>query len=432
MPSEGPSAANLIIAAAAPAFIVLILAEVAFGLWRRRNTYRANDAVSSISLGITSQLIGVFTASIGLAAYSVAFTHLSLFTLPLEAWWAWVLTFVLYDLCYYWLHRMSHEVNFLWATHVVHHSSEEYNLSTALRQPSTGFLGGWAFYLPLAVLGAPPLMMTVCGTFNLLYQFWIHTRQIDRMGRFDRWFASPSNHRVHHGQNDHCLDRNYGGVFMVWDHLFGTFQEERSDEPIRYGIRGALQSWNPVWGNLHVFSALWRDTWLADTWKDRVGVWFRGPAWRPAAAERVAPKAPYDPHHFEPFNPQLPRGRAAYAVLQLALVLPPAVHFLLAQSTASRLEALAYAAVLIATMVSVGGVLEGRRSADRFELLRLGLLLVVPQVLGRWFLGVPLEDLTRLSILLPVLGSATWFVWLLSARPLPANAASTPISVARG
>src|SRR5690606_4080407 len=208
---------------------------------------------------------------------------------------------------------------------------------TALRQPATGFIAGWMFYLPLAVLGVPPLMLAVTGTLNLLYQFWIHTRQIGRMGRFDRWFASPSNHRVHHGQNDHCLDKNYGGVFMAWDHLFGTFQEERDDEEIRYGIRGALGSWNPVWGNLHVFTALWRDMRLADSWKDKLGVWFRGPAWRPEAAKRLAPKPDYDPHRFEPFAPPAPAARQAYAVAQLGLVLIPAVHSLLHQARASRL-----------------------------------------------------------------------------------------------
>jgi len=431
MVSEGPSAAELIIAGAVPAFVLLILAELVVGVLRRRNTYRANDAVSSLSLGITSQLLGVFTAVVGLTGYTFAYERISLVALPSGAWWAWALAFVAYDFCYYWQHRKSHEVNLLWATHVVHHSSEEYNLTTALRQPSTSFLFGWLFYLPLAVLGVPPLMFAVTATLNLLYQFWIHTRQIGRLGRFDRWFASPSNHRVHHGQNDHCLDRNYGGVFMAWDHLFGTFQAERDDEEIRYGIRGALGSWNPVWANLHLFAALCRDTMLADTWKDRLGVWFRGPAWRPEAAIRLAPKSPYDPDHFEPFDPPAGGGRRAYAVLQLGLVLLPAVHFLLFQASASRVEALGYAAVLVASMCSIAGILEGRRLFERLELVRLALLALVPQLLGTWFLGVTLEGIARLLFLLPVLTSAGWLTWILAARASD-RVERAPVTASRG
>jgi alkylglycerol monooxygenase len=143
------------------------------------------------------------------------------------AWPGWLLALVLYDFCYYWLHRMGHEVAVLWAAHVVHHQSQDYNLSTALRQTSSGALLGWVFYLPMALAGVPPLVFGTVALVDLLYQFWVHTEQVGKLGWFDRWFCSPSNHRVHHAVNDGYLDKNYGGILILWDRLFGTFQRRR-------------------------------------------------------------------------------------------------------------------------------------------------------------------------------------------------------------
>ena len=162
---------------------------------------------------------------------------------------------LLYDFLYYWLHRAGHEVNILWAAHVVHHQSEDYNLSTALRQTSTGGLLGWIFYLPMALLGFPVSVFVGVALIDLLYQFWVHTEQIGKLGWFDRVFCSPSNHRAHHAVNDRYLDRNYGGILILWDRLFGTFVEEDDrDRPI-YGTRSPLRSFNPLWANAEVYWA---------------------------------------------------------------------------------------------------------------------------------------------------------------------------------
>ena len=399
---------ELIIAAAAPGFVVLILAELCVGWFRGRNTYRINDAVSSISLGVMSQITGVFTAAVGLGVYALAWEYVALIRLPADAWWTWALALVGYDLCYYGFHRLSHEVNVLWAAHVVHHSSEEYNLSTALRQTSTGFLLGWVFYWPLAVIGIPPLVMGIAGMVNLLYQYWIHTRQIGRLGWFDRWFASPSNHRVHHGQNDYCLDRNFGGMFMVWDRLFGTFVDERPDEEILYGIRTPLRSWNPLWANLHFYADLWRDFRLADTWGDRLKVWFATPAWRPEAAARKAPKPPFDPSRFQKFEPRVPRGLLLYALLQFALSFPLAVHFLVVQANAPLTVSASYAAVLMGTLFCVAGLLEGRVGFIWLEYTRLALLSMGVVVTGGWFGGLSLEGTELAWIVVPTATSALW------------------------
>ena len=236
-----------IIVIATPVFLLLIGIEFLVGLRRGRNTYRLNDALNSIGLGILSQVAGVFSKLMTLGIYSVVFARFSFWQLPADAPWVWLAALVLYDLCYYALHRAGHRCALFWAAHVVHHQSEDYNLSTALRQTSSGWLAGWLFYLPMALLGFPPLVFAVVALIDLLYQFWVHTQQIGKLGWFDRWFCSPSNHRVHHAVNDRYVDKNYGGILIVWDRLFGTFEEEDDAEPCVYGTRSPLRSWNPLW-----------------------------------------------------------------------------------------------------------------------------------------------------------------------------------------
>jgi hypothetical protein len=189
---------------------------------------------------------------------------------------------LLYDLCYYWLHRAGHEVAIFWAAHVVHHQSQEYNLSTALRQTASGGLLGWIFYLPLALLGVPPLLFGIVALVDLLYQFWVHTEHVGKLGWFDRVFCSPSNHRVHHAVNEGYVDRNYGGILVVWDRMFGTFQEEH--EPCVYGTRAPLNSWDPLWANLEVYAGLAATAWRTPRWRDKLALWFKPPGWEPAGA----------------------------------------------------------------------------------------------------------------------------------------------------
>jgi alkylglycerol monooxygenase len=196
---------------------------------------------------------------------------------------------VFYDFCYYWLHRAGHEVALFWAAHVVHHQSQDYNLSTALRQTSSGALLGWVFYLPMAVAGVPPLVFGVVALVDLLYQFWVHTEQVGKLGWFDRWFCSPSNHRVHHAVNDRYVDRNYGGILIVWDRLFGSFQEE--DEKCVYGTRKPLPAGTRCGPMPRCTRLLARDSWHTRRWADKLRVWFKPPGWRPAdvAARFPAP-----------------------------------------------------------------------------------------------------------------------------------------------
>ena len=268
-----------IVALAVPGFVVLVLLEMVLARFRGRTRYEARDTLTSLALGTGSTVAGALTAGLVFAAASWVWQY-RLFDIS-YAWYWFVLAFVIDDLAYYAFHRSAHRVRWFWASHIIHHSSQHYNLSTALRQTWTGFLSlGFAFRLPLALIGFPPAMLLFVGGLNLIYQFWIHTEAI---GRMPRWFEAvmntPSHHRVHHATNPRYLDRNYAGVFIVWDRLFGTFEPERADDRPRYGIVHNLGSFNVVWAACHEWVGMARDVWSAPTMRARLGYMFGEPGW---------------------------------------------------------------------------------------------------------------------------------------------------------
>jgi len=356
---------------AVPFFFLLIGLELLADRWRGMHTYRLADAINSLSAGVLSQATGLLTKVLGLLTYAFAWEHLALFDLSDSSLWVWLFAFVLYDFCYYWNHRLGHERNVLWAAHAVHHQSEDYNLSTALRQTSTGFIFGWIFYLPMAVLGVPPLVFLTVAALNLLYQFWVHTRHIPKLGWFEWLFITPSNHRVHHAQNPVYMDRNYGGVFIVWDRIFGTFQEELDEEPVIFGVTVPLASWNPLWANLQVYAGLWNDARRASSWWDKLRIWFMPTGWRPADVAARYPQAKADLSQFRKFEVPLARAAQLYALLQFICYLLTGVWLL------ARGDALSTGAVLLACLwialglCSIGMWLENRRHAWQLECLRL-------------------------------------------------------------
>jgi sterol desaturase/sphingolipid hydroxylase (fatty acid hydroxylase superfamily) len=353
-----------IIVLATPVFLALIALEWAVGVARGRNTYRLHDALTSIGLGMLSQVAGVLTRLFTLGVYALAFEHVALFELDPRSPWVWLGALVLYDFLYYWHHRAGHRVALFWAAHVVHHQSEDYNLSTALRQTATGWLAGWVFYLPMAVLGVPPLVFGAVALIDLLYQYWVHTQQVGRLGGFDRWFCSPSNHRVHHAVNDRYLDRNYGGILILWDRLFGTFQEERDDERIVYGTRAPLRSFDPLWANLEVYAALARDSWHARSWADKLRVWWKPPGWRPADVAARFPKPPFDIARVERYDPPLTRGRAAAAAALFLALLAGTALWLWNAHELSAPALLGAATAILLGLHGVGRICGGgRRSA---------------------------------------------------------------------
>ena len=255
--------------------------------------------------------------------YVLVFTHASLWQLPADAWWVWVVGLVFYDFCYYWHHRFGHTVALFWAAHVVHHQSEDYNLSTALRQTGSGWVGGWLFYLPMAVLGFPPLVFGVVALIDLLYQYWVHTQQIGKLGWFDRWFCAPSNHRVHHAVNDKYLDKNYGGIFIVWDRLFGSFIEEddRGEAQSSTAPAARCAAGTRCGPTCSTTPTCCKDSWHAASWADKLRVWFKHPGWRPADVAARFPKPEFDITRVERYDPPMsPAAQWAAAGLFVALL----------------------------------------------------------------------------------------------------------------
>ncbi len=412
---------------ATPVFFALIALELLVAHRRGRRAYAGNDAVSSIGLGVISQIVGVFGKLLTFGIYAWCVQHLALFALPPHSVWVWALALLLYDFCYYWLHRCGHRVNILWAAHVVHHQSEHYNLSTALRQTGSGVLLGWLFYLPLALLGVPLDVFVMVALVDLLYQFWVHTEQIGRLGWFDRVFCSPSNHRAHHAVNERYLDRNYGGILIVWDRLFGTFVEECDDEPPVYGTRSPLRSWNPLWANAEVYWSTAVDAWHARRWRDKLLIWLQPPGWRPADVAARYPK-PAFVMSGERFDPPLSRALTVYVLLQFALLLAMATQFLGLAATARLPTLLAYAAYLVAGLCVLGALMEGRRWAPWAEALRLLATALLPLLTGQWFGDSRLDGHIALAIAALFGLSALALPWVVGQRPRGAEADLTSVA----
>lgn len=400
-----------IITWATPVFFVLIAAELLVARWRQRDAYASSDAINSIGLGVISQIVGVFSKLLTFGIYAWFAERVALFTLPESSVWVWAGALLLYDFCYYWLHRCGHRINILWAAHVVHHQSERYNLSTALRQTGSGVLLSWLFYLPMAVLGVPLKVFVVVALIDLLYQFWVHTEQIGRLGWFDRVFCSPSNHRAHHAVNERYLDRNYGGILIIWDRLFGTFVEEDDADPPVYGTRSPLRSWNPLWANAQVYWYTAVDAWRARRWRDKLLVWIKPPGWRPADVAQRFPAAEFVMPDTR-FDPPLTVALKVYVLVQFALLLGMATQFLALASQAGLLPLLLYAAYLVMGLSVLGGVMESRPWARWAEAIRVLGTALVPAITGRWF-GAGASDSTMVLMISVTFGlSALTLPWL--------------------
>jgi sterol desaturase/sphingolipid hydroxylase (fatty acid hydroxylase superfamily) len=353
------------VALAIPAFFVLIGLEALGARALGRPPIRFNDALTDLSCGILNQLLVALLKGVLLVPYVAIYEGWRLFDLG-SGPAVHVFTFLAVDLLYYCWHRWTHETGLGWASHVVHHQSEDYHLSVALRQSLTSPLTSWPFDLPLALLGVPLPVLLVHKAFNLLYQFWIHTELVPRLGLVEGVLNTPSHHRVHHAINTPYLDKNYAGVLIVWDRLFGTFTPE--GEPCRYGTLKPLNSFDPLWANVDV---LWQ--WTKDFaragWADRLRLLYRGPAFRPEGAAPL-PTTRLDAPRYDP---PLSRGLRAWLALQFV---PVALGLLalLVWGPAWPWPARALAAALLALgPVAWGALVERRRFAPALEGLRLAL-----------------------------------------------------------
>ncbi len=404
-----------LIALAVPFFLLAIIIEL-FVDWRRRTGfYRSNDAISSISAGMLGTTLGYFTKILPLLGWGFVIQKLAFFEMPL-VWFdtsvrgigLWLLAAIAVDFFYYWFHRCSHEISILWASHAVHHQSEDYNLSTALRQTSTGFLFGWIFYVPLFIVGFPLEVILIVKAVNLIYQFWVHTQHIRHLGPLEAVLMTPSHHRVHHGQNERYIDKNYGGILITWDRLFGTFEPESEDDPVIYGVRKPLANWNPFWANLQVYDYLMFDARKTRRWRDKIGIWFRRTGWRPDDVEAEYPKSKTDLSHFRKFDPPTSSGTKRYVVAQFGVAIAVMLWLGVLFASEGAAAALVPCIFVWSLLLSLGLLNEARARARLFEFLRV--LIVVPALLAVWYFsgrGASVTGMILVSLYAAI--SAAWF-----------------------
>jgi len=357
-----------LIALAIPAFFLFIGLELFLARRRGTSVYRLGDALADLGCGIGQRAVLVLAATAVLGLYALVYAKARLFTFAPRSLWPWVIAIVGVELGYYWWHRLSHEVNLLWAVHVVHHQSEDYNLAVALRQAILSPLTVLPFYLPLAVLGVPVLHFAVVEALVTLYQFWIHTELVGRIGPLEALLNTPSHHRVHHAVNPQYLDKNYAGTFIVWDRLFGSFAPER--ERCIYGVSHPLQSFNPAWAQLQPWVALVREVARAPSPGAALRFVFASPGYRPdwvgpTGELRGLPGASETKYDVRPG-----RTRTRYVFVNFVLLIVGAFSLVMWGGELPIPLRLTCVGLILLSLTTLGGLLEVRRWASPLEAAR--------------------------------------------------------------
>ncbi|KAJ7985399.1 hypothetical protein DPEC_G00351650 [Dallia pectoralis] len=386
---------------ATPFFIGLMVVELAVSLLKDGvPAVHVGDFVTSISSGIFSRLPSLFARSMELTSYIYVWNNFRLLELPWDSAWTWWLAFLGVDFGYYWVHRLAHELNLLWAAHQVHHSSEYYNLSTALRQSATQQFSSWVFYLPMA-LAVPPSVFAVHIQLNLLYQFWIHTEVIKDLGPLEWVLNTPSHHRVHHGRNEYCIDKNYGGVLIIWDRLFGTFAPEGFK--VVYGLVHPINTFDIIYVQLHYYKYLWESFNGYPSIFNKFAVLWKGPSWepgKPRLGDHLT--VPQITGEELPFYPSWPLVQQVYVCLH-GLMLLWCYHDV-SESTQvlPQLTVLVMIGYILFTLTSFGFIIDQRATASIWELLRCVLTLVLLRcgymTVPKLLVG-PIEAFVSLSLL---------------------------------
>ncbi|KYG72747.1 sterol desaturase [Roseivirga echinicomitans] len=401
---------------AIPVYFLLIGIELIVHRVQAVKSYRLNDAITNINCGVTSQVTGAFLKVLSIGVYTIIFENFRIMDLPNSAI-IWISAFIAYDFFYYWAHRMSHQVNLFWGGHSVHHQSEEYNLSVALRQSSTQTIWTFAFYIPMALVGVHPILLVSVSGFNLLYQFWIHTESINKLPKwFEAVFNTPSHHRVHHARNPKYIDKNHAGTFIVWDKLFGTFKAEE-ERPI-YGITKNLNSWNPVWANMAHYSDMWLDIKSIPKLGDKIRYVFEKPGWLPNYMGGYRAPQEVNTDTYKKFNTNTAAKLNIYVLVQYILLLAGTSMFLFNLDKMHATDKLIFAGVIIFSVVSFGALFENRSWALVMESFRL---IFIISAAFYAFVGINTEPL---MIILAAALLIVFQIWLMLVRkvPLPVKA----------
>ncbi|TWW79991.1 alkylglycerol monooxygenase [Takifugu flavidus] len=361
---------------ATPFFIGLMVLELLVGVLKTGATLvTISDGITSISAGMISRLPMLVMRSCELSAYIYVWEHYRQIELPWDSAWTWWFSFLGVDFCYYWVHRFSHEVSFLWASHQVHHSSEYYNLTTALRQSLTQQFTSWIFYIPMALI-IPPAIFAVHIQFNLLYQFWIHTELIRDLGPLEWVFNTPKHHRVHHGRNSYCIDKNYAGTLIIWDRMFGTFALE-SDKVV-YGLVFPIRTFDILYVQLYYYLGLWKKSSRYKSISYKLLTFFNGPSWRPGKP-RLGDhsKNPQITGKEEPHVPSLSLTVKCYVVTHFLLVVWIYHYLFQYKMMMSQLALLGMTSYVLFTLTTLGYIMDQRPAARVLELLRCAVFMTM-------------------------------------------------------
>lgn len=371
---------------AMPVFLLFVLLEKGYGLWRGKDTYQNLDMISSLSSGITNVVKDVIGLSISLFSYAFLLEHLAIYKIE-NTFLTIFITFIILDFQGYWVHRWSHEINFFWNKHAVHHSSEEFNLACALRQSISSYVQLFTFFLiPAALLGVPKDTIAIVAPIHLFAQFWYHTRHIGKMGFLENIIVTPSHHRVHHAINPEYLDKNHGQIFIIWDKLFGTFQEELPDVPPVYGITRPVSTWNPIKINFQHLFLLISDAYRTKSWRDKLRIWFMPTGWRPADIEARFPvRKIEDIYHFEKYNTHPSVLLNIWAWIQILATLCFVFYFFGNLGKFSQSEMFMYAGFIFLSVYAYTEIMDKNRWAVLWETLKNGLGLGFLMMSADWF-----------------------------------------------
>jgi len=344
-----------------PIYFILIVIEWVVDASQKKKRYQLGDVIANIGCGITEQATAILSKVVLIAIYTYIYTHFKLWEVPHTWYWAVVL-FIAVDFFYYWAHRKSHEINLFWVGHVVHHQSEDYNLSVALRQGTFQKFFTAPFFWPLAILGFDPIWFLLASAFVTLYQFWIHTQYIDKMGWFEYVFNTPSHHRVHHGRDEKYLDKNHAGTFIIWDRIFGTFKEE--EETPNFGVTTQLQTFNPINATLIPFKELGKKIQSVSGFSNKLKAVFYGPGWNPMTKE-------LSPEITHKYTVQYTSYLIVYISILFLEIIAFSAALLFNSKSLSNPEILSFTGVLLFTMWSVGNLADNKSYAMWIEIGRV-------------------------------------------------------------
>ncbi|MDA9572404.1 sterol desaturase family protein [Flavobacteriaceae bacterium] len=367
---------------AIPGFFILVIFEIAYGHFTKKQTYTLMDTLASLSSGMTNIIKDVLGLGLILVSYPFVLKHLSLIELK-STTGIYIIAFIAIDFASYWIHRLNHKINLFWNQHLIHHSSEEFNLACALRQSISNLVGFSALFLiPAAFLGIPTKVILTLSPLHLFAQFWYHTRHIGKLGLLEYILVTPSQHRVHHAINTIYLDKNLAAIFCVWDRIFGTFQEELDSEPPIYGTLKPAQSWNPIWINFQHFSILFRDAWYTKNWRSKFKIWFMATGWRPQDVMDRFPLISRDSIPALKYNPNYSKTWKIIALFHFSFLVYLLIFLLSRFDALETSFHLSYGILLMSSIFGFTALMDFHSWAPLFEQLRgfLGLLfLSLPQ-----------------------------------------------------